>query len=147
MVANAQNAGEGGWTASGDQRNRFALVDNILSQTFKPLRKAAYDAAYEKYEAEMKAYNAGQKEREQRKRKERGAASSAAAAALPLRECKLAHIWARDRSCTAHQRSAPARSAATRKAVPSARVGKRHMSSTPPRNGGTPPRKNSAAVW
>lgn len=43
VVANAQNAGEGGWTASGDQRNRFALVDNILSQTFKPLRKAAYE--------------------------------------------------------------------------------------------------------
>jgi len=43
-------------------------------------RKAAYDAAYEKYQAEMEAYNAGQKEREQQERKERAAASSAVAA-------------------------------------------------------------------
>lgn len=43
VVANAQNAAESGWKASGSQKNRFWVIENILSQTFKPLRKAMYD--------------------------------------------------------------------------------------------------------
>lgn len=43
VVANAQNSGASGWTASGGQKNRYWLVENILSQTFKPLRKASYE--------------------------------------------------------------------------------------------------------
>lgn len=42
IVANAQNAGESGWRASEGQRNRFWLVENILSQTFAPLRNCLY---------------------------------------------------------------------------------------------------------
>ncbi len=42
IVANAQNAGESGWRASEGQRNRFWLVENILSQTFSPLRNCLY---------------------------------------------------------------------------------------------------------
>ncbi len=42
IVANAQNAGESGWRASEGQRNRYWLVENILSQTFNPLRKCSY---------------------------------------------------------------------------------------------------------
>lgn len=42
IVANAQNAGESGWKASQGQRNRFWMVENILSQTFRPLRECNY---------------------------------------------------------------------------------------------------------
>jgi len=42
IVANAQNAGEAGWKASQGQRNRYWLVENILSQTFRPLRECNY---------------------------------------------------------------------------------------------------------
>lgn len=42
IVANAQNAGEEGWRASEGQRNRYWLVENILSQTFRPLRECSY---------------------------------------------------------------------------------------------------------
>lgn len=42
IVANAQNAAEGGWKASEGQRNRYWLVENIISQTFRPLRKCLY---------------------------------------------------------------------------------------------------------
>ncbi|MFT4778865.1 MAG: hypothetical protein ACJAU0_001737 [Flavobacteriales bacterium] len=42
IVANAQNAGESGWRASEGQRNRYWLVENILSQSFNPLRKCNY---------------------------------------------------------------------------------------------------------
>jgi hypothetical protein len=43
IVANAQNAGEPGWKASQGQKNRFWLVENILSQTFRPLRQCIYN--------------------------------------------------------------------------------------------------------
>lgn len=42
IVANAQNTGEEGWKASQGQRNRYWLVENILSQTFRPLRECNY---------------------------------------------------------------------------------------------------------
>jgi len=42
IVANAQNAPEPGWKGSQGQRNRFWLVENILSQTFRPLRECNY---------------------------------------------------------------------------------------------------------
>ncbi len=42
IVANAQNASEEGWRASENKTNRFWLVENILSQSFKPLRKCMY---------------------------------------------------------------------------------------------------------
>ncbi|MFM1931090.1 MAG: hypothetical protein RL226_393 [Bacteroidota bacterium] len=42
IVANAQNAPEGGWKASEGNRNRYWLVENIISQTFRPLRKCLY---------------------------------------------------------------------------------------------------------
>ncbi|MDP4826136.1 MAG: DUF4835 family protein [Flavobacteriales bacterium] len=42
VVANAQNAAESGWKASEGQRNRYWLVENIISQTFRPLRKCLY---------------------------------------------------------------------------------------------------------
>jgi len=42
IVANAQNSGESGWKASEGQRNRFWLTENILSQTFEPLRNCLY---------------------------------------------------------------------------------------------------------
>ncbi|MCH2198674.1 MAG: DUF4835 family protein [Flavobacteriales bacterium] len=42
IVANAQNAGDAGWKASEGQRNRYWLVENILSQTFRPLRACLY---------------------------------------------------------------------------------------------------------
>ena len=43
IVANAQNSGAAGWKASEGQRNRYWLVENILSQTFRPLRACLYD--------------------------------------------------------------------------------------------------------
>lgn len=42
IVANAQNSGAAGWKASEGQRNRYWLVENILSQTFRPLRACLY---------------------------------------------------------------------------------------------------------
>ncbi|MGB1032016.1 MAG: DUF4835 family protein [Flavobacteriales bacterium] len=42
IVANAQTSGETGWKASEGQRNRFWLTENILSQTFEPLRACLY---------------------------------------------------------------------------------------------------------
>jgi len=42
VVSNAQNAGESGWRPSEGNRNRYWLVENILSQTFAPLRDINY---------------------------------------------------------------------------------------------------------
>lgn len=42
IVANAQNTAAAGWKASEGQRNRYWLVENILSQTFRPLRACLY---------------------------------------------------------------------------------------------------------
>lgn len=42
IVANAQNAGEAGWKASEGNQNRYWLIENVLSQTFKPFRKCMY---------------------------------------------------------------------------------------------------------
>jgi hypothetical protein len=43
IVSNAQNAAEPGWRASEKgQQNRFWLVDNLLSQTFAPIRECLY---------------------------------------------------------------------------------------------------------
>jgi len=42
IVNNAQNAGELGWRSSEGQRNRFWIVENILNQTFAPLRDCFY---------------------------------------------------------------------------------------------------------
>jgi hypothetical protein len=57
IVANAQNAGEAGWKGSQGQRNRFWMIENILSQTFRPLRECNYlyhrrgfDVLYDKLE-------------------------------------------------------------------------------------------------
>lgn len=57
IVANAQNAGESGWKGSEGQRNRFWMIENILSQTFRPLRECNYlyhrkgfDVLYDKLE-------------------------------------------------------------------------------------------------
>lgn len=42
IVANAQNAGGKGWKASQGKQNRYWLVENYLSQTFRPLRACMY---------------------------------------------------------------------------------------------------------
>tara|TARA_B100000795_G_scaffold19664_1_gene13071 strand:+ start:10762 stop:11655 length:894 start_codon:yes stop_codon:yes gene_type:complete len=42
VVSNCQNAGESGWRPSENKRNRYWLVENILSQTFAPLRDINY---------------------------------------------------------------------------------------------------------
>lgn len=44
IVVNAQNAAEAGWKAndSKSQQNRFWLIENITSNTFKPLRECLY---------------------------------------------------------------------------------------------------------
>lgn len=42
IVANAQNAGERGWKASQGKQNRYWLVENHLSQTFRPVRICLY---------------------------------------------------------------------------------------------------------
>lgn len=62
IVANAQNAGESGWKASQGQRNRFWMIENILSQTFRPLRECNYvyhrlgfDKLYDNLEGGRKA--------------------------------------------------------------------------------------------
>ena len=43
IVANAQNAGERGWKASQSKQNRYWLVENHLSQTFRPVRNCLYN--------------------------------------------------------------------------------------------------------
>ncbi len=44
IVANAQNAPEAGWRAEErGQQNRFWLIENIVTQTFKPLRDCLYN--------------------------------------------------------------------------------------------------------
>lgn len=43
IVANAQNSSSPGWKASEGQQNRYWLIENLLSQTFKPLRKCLYE--------------------------------------------------------------------------------------------------------
>jgi hypothetical protein len=42
IVANAQNSGPSGWKASQGQQNRYWLVENMLSQTFRPVRNCLY---------------------------------------------------------------------------------------------------------
>jgi hypothetical protein len=43
IVSNAQSAAESGWKANEKgQQNRFWLVENLLSQTFRPLRECMY---------------------------------------------------------------------------------------------------------
>ncbi|MCB0760877.1 MAG: DUF4835 family protein [Flavobacteriales bacterium] len=42
IVANAQNTAVSGWKASEGNQNRYWLVENLLSQTFKPFRKCVY---------------------------------------------------------------------------------------------------------
>jgi len=44
IVTNAQSAPEPGWRSSDKgQQNRYWLVENIITQTFRPLRQAMYD--------------------------------------------------------------------------------------------------------
>ena len=43
IVANAQNAASPGWRASQGKQNRYWLVENMLSQTFRPLRYCFYN--------------------------------------------------------------------------------------------------------
>ena len=43
IVANAQNTPEKGWKAFDGNKNRYWLVENLLSQTFAPLRTAYYN--------------------------------------------------------------------------------------------------------
>lgn len=43
IVANAQNAGERGWKASQGKQNRYWLVENHLSQTFRPVRNCLFN--------------------------------------------------------------------------------------------------------
>ena len=43
IVANAQNAGERGWKASQGKQNRYWLIENHLSQTFRPVRTCLYN--------------------------------------------------------------------------------------------------------
>ena len=42
VVTNAQNSGDKGWKSFEDTRNRYWLVENILNNTFKPLRECIY---------------------------------------------------------------------------------------------------------
>lgn len=42
IVANAQNSGRSGWKAGQSQQNRYWLVENMLSQTFRPVRNCLY---------------------------------------------------------------------------------------------------------
>ena len=43
IVANAQNASERGWRSSQGKQNRYWLVENHLSQTFRPVRNCLYN--------------------------------------------------------------------------------------------------------
>jgi hypothetical protein len=42
VITNAQNSPEKGWKSFEDTRNRYWLVENILNNTFKPLRECIY---------------------------------------------------------------------------------------------------------
>ena len=42
IVSNAQNAREEGWKAYEGDKNRYWFVENLLTQTFKPLRESGY---------------------------------------------------------------------------------------------------------
>jgi hypothetical protein len=42
IVANAQNSGPSCWKASQGQQNRYWLVENMLAQTFRPVRNCLY---------------------------------------------------------------------------------------------------------
>ena len=43
IVVNAQNAASPGWKAFENTKNRYWLVENVLHQSFKPLRQSMYD--------------------------------------------------------------------------------------------------------
>lgn len=43
IVSNAQNAPESGWKAFENTKNRYWIVENLLHNSFKPMRKANYD--------------------------------------------------------------------------------------------------------
>ena len=43
IVANAQNSGRNGWIANQGKQNRYWLIENMLSQTFRPLRLCMYN--------------------------------------------------------------------------------------------------------
>ena len=43
IVANAQNSGGQGWLAGQGKQNRYWLIENLLSQTFRPLRLCMYN--------------------------------------------------------------------------------------------------------
>jgi len=43
IVVNAQSANNEGWKAFENTKNRYWLVENVLHQSFKPLRQAMYD--------------------------------------------------------------------------------------------------------
>jgi hypothetical protein len=43
IVVNAQNSASPGWKAFENTKNRYWLVENVLHQSFKPLRQAMYD--------------------------------------------------------------------------------------------------------
>lgn len=43
IVTNAQNATEPGWKSTESQRNRYWLIENILHNTFAPIRKFNYE--------------------------------------------------------------------------------------------------------
>ncbi|MEM7163310.1 MAG: DUF4835 family protein [Bacteroidota bacterium] len=43
IVGNAQNAPQPGWKAFENTKNRYWIVENILHNSFKPMRKATYD--------------------------------------------------------------------------------------------------------
>jgi len=42
VVNNAQSSSESGWKSYESNKNRFWIVDNLLQQSFEPLRKALY---------------------------------------------------------------------------------------------------------
>ncbi len=43
IVSNAQNAPEPGWKAFENTKNRYWIVENILHNSFKPMRRASFD--------------------------------------------------------------------------------------------------------
>lgn len=43
IVSNAQNTPESGWKAFENTKNRYWIVENILHNSFKPMRKCLYD--------------------------------------------------------------------------------------------------------
>jgi hypothetical protein len=46
IVNTAQEAGYNGWNSSGDDRNRYWLVENFLNQSYSDVRKFLYDYHY-----------------------------------------------------------------------------------------------------